>query len=97
MHQFKIDQKNKTEEMAEALSRYVNSVMASELPKLGIAMCRDHRTLIQLKMRFVMAFLGELSDMKAHGQYDARNEAACNAADKMLAALDFHEKAMPFI
>ena len=85
------------EEVAEQISRFVNSISQSQVKELGIAMCKDHRTLIQSKMRFVMAFLGELSDLYAHKFYDARNEQACKVADKMLSALDDMDKCLPFI
>jgi len=86
-----------TIEMDEAISTFVNRCTTTDLKDLGIAMAKDHRTLVQSKMRFVMAFLGELSDMYAHGQCDLRNEAACTAADKMLSALSEFDKSLPFV
>lgn len=92
-----IAQQEKTQELAEAISRFVNSSHPKHIGALGIAMCKDHRTLIQSKMHFVMAFLSELSDLHANGFYDARNEQSCKIADKMLSALDEFDKSLPFI
>lgn len=97
MLDFEIAQQEKTKELAEAISRFVNSSSPSEIDKLGIEMVMDHRTLVQSKMRFVMSFLSELSDRYAHGHFDARNEQSCKIADKMLSALDEFDKSLPFI
>jgi len=87
----------KTKELADAISSFVNSSGHGDIKELGIAMTKDHRTLVQSKMQFVMSFLSELSDLKANGFYDARNEQACTIADKMLSALDSEDKYLPFI
>ena len=92
-----VEKNEKVEELAEAISRFVNSSGANDIKQLGIAMCKDHRTLIQSKMHFVMAFLGELSALHSEGFYDARNEHSCKIADKMLSALDGFDKSLPFI
>lgn len=88
---------DRTKELADQISRFVNSMNLDEVKELGVVMACDHRTLIQSKMRFVMSFLSELSDRYAHGQFDARNEQACKVADKMLQALDEFDKSLPFI
>lgn len=80
----------------EQISRFVNTMSDGHrrAKALGRVMARDHRTLVQTKMNVVMSFLKELSQNYKEGRYDARNEASCRLANKMLACLD---KSLPYI
>jgi hypothetical protein len=81
------DPENAVEEIAKDISRFVNSFDDEKMKELGIMMAHDHRTLVQNKMRIVMAFLGELDNLKAHGFCDLRNQAACDMATAMCQAV----------
>lgn len=88
---------DRTIEMDEAISRFVNSISQSEIPELGEAMARDHRTLQQSKFRMCLSFIEQLAIAYDNGHYDLRNEAACKAASKMFKALSEVDKAIPFV
>ena len=76
-------------ELAEKISKFVNNMCdgRQHAKALGSAMLNDHRTLLQTKIVIVIEFLKGLSEDYSQGYYDARNEAACKIADKMLSAL----------
>ena len=83
--------------LAEEISQFVNSTGHKGAKVLGTYLTKDHRTLQQMKMAMVLAFLDQLAEDRLNGYYDQRNEAACNAAHKMLFALDSTERYMPLI
>jgi hypothetical protein len=87
----------RVQQLADDISKFVNSISQSHIAELGVALTHDHRTLIQSKMRFVLAFLKELDNLYVHKFYDARNEAACKLANKMLANLNEMDTCLPFI
>lgn len=85
------------DELAKAISNFVNTMSPNAVGALGVAMAKDHRTLVQLKMRIVMSFLKELASSNERGNYDLRNEQACKIASKMLAHLTEIDAYMPFV
>ena len=76
-------------EVAEAISKLVNKMSGSRdiAKSLGKQMANDHRTLVQTKMLIILEFLKELNTCYETNRYDARNEASCKLANKMLDAL----------
>jgi hypothetical protein len=61
-------------ELAEAISKFVNSHSAADVYILGVALTNDHRTLVQKKMGIFMGFAQTMRDLQAAGHTDGRNE-----------------------
>ena len=87
-------------ELAEQISRFVNDISGGreKAKALGRAMLNDHRTLLQTKTLIALEYLDGLAGDLVAGHYDARNEATCKIAAKMMGALDTEDKEfIPFI
>ena len=69
-------------ELAEAISRFVNSSSLDKIEQLAKEMANDHPTLQQNKMRLACAFIEEMAN-KQHT--DARNESSKKIAKQMIA------------
>lgn len=82
---------------ANDLSRIVNAGCDDDLKKLAEAMLRDHRTLLQAKMRLCLLFIEGLAKAYDEGFYDLRNEHACKVAKKICDTVDQYERYMPCI
>lgn len=82
---------------AENLSRAVNAGCEDDLKKLVELMLRDHRTLLQAKMRVCMLFIEGLAKAYDEGFYDLRNEHACKVAKQICECTDKYDRYMPLI
>jgi hypothetical protein len=74
----------KRQELAEALSSFVNGADDAEIKELACDMARDHRTLVQMKMGLFLSFCKVLDNQYKEGRFDARNEASCKIAGRIL-------------
>jgi hypothetical protein len=70
-------------EMADIISRFVNSADHAELRTLGDLLAYDHPTLVQNKMRVFASFVATLAQREQTGFYDMRNEASVKWAAKI--------------
>ena len=69
-----------------SFSRFVNG-MCGDKEKVAELMCREHRYL-QSQMFFVcMAYIRKMAENYDNGNYDLRNEYACQTAKQMISAL----------
>ncbi len=81
-------------EFAETFSSFVNTMGGKLTIEAAIeVMMRDHPTLQQGMMRFVIAFIKALADVRS----DGRNECAVKLATKIMAALDYEDEFLPTI
>ena len=85
------------QDMAQAISSFVNRSSAKDIKALGKELVKDHRTLVQSKMHMVVGFLEELSQAHADGWFDARNEQACKFATKVCESTDDLDRCFPLI
>lgn len=74
------DAQQKRVDLAEALSAFINSADSDEIVLLANDIARDHRTLVQRKFGFFLAFTKVLARNYNEGNYDARNEYACKTS-----------------
>lgn len=81
------------EQMAKALSDFVNGATSTDIAMLAKHMADDHRTLQQVKMRLVIAFI----NLMAKQPTDSRNEAAVKFAKAVVETVPEDVKAMPLI
>lgn len=70
------------QELAAAISSFVNSSSLDKIEQLAKEMAKDHPTLQQNKMRLACAFIEE---MAAKPYVDARNESSHKIAKSMIA------------
>jgi hypothetical protein len=78
-------------DLAERISKFVNSNSEEAITTLGRAMCNDHRTLIQSKGRLIRGFIKQLRDDHMVGRFDLRNQAIVEWAMKV------EDPCLPFI
>jgi len=69
------------EELANAISSFVNGASADKVRKLAEAMAHDHPTLQQAKMRLATTFIEEMANKP---YTDARNETSKEMAIAMV-------------
>ena len=69
------------EELAEALSTFVNGASSNQVEKLAELMAQDHPTLQQSKMRLACLFIEEMANKQ---RVDARNETSNKTAKAMI-------------
>jgi hypothetical protein len=69
------------EDLAAAISSFVNGASSDKIEKLGAALANDHPTLQQNKMRLACAFI---EAMAAKPYVDARNETSHETAKAMI-------------
>ena len=69
------------EELAEALSRFVNGASSNQVEKLAKLMSEDHPTVQQSKMRLACLFVEQMANKP---YVDARNETSQKTAKAMI-------------
>lgn len=69
------------EELAEALSRFVNGASSDQSEKLAELMANDHPTLQQNKMRLACLFIEQMANKS---YVDARNQTSQKTAKAMI-------------
>lgn len=69
------------EEIAQAISSFVNGASVDKMEELAELMAKDHPTLQQNKMRLVCLFIEQMAN-KSHT--DARNETSKKTANAMI-------------
>ena len=79
-----------TEQAADAVSHFANSVGRHGAQEMAELLASDHRTLVQIEADVFIRFFKKLAEEYDRGSYDDRNEAACQRAviirDALLAA-----------
>jgi hypothetical protein len=85
-------QQREGEEFAQAFSRFVNDSRRKPKAAAIDKMLREHRTLQQGMMRFVMDYIEAMSEQ----QTDLRNEASVKLA-KAIMELPSNVRALPYI
>ena len=85
----------------EEMGNLVRAVVHSRLSNgdLAAAMGREHRTEQQIFGGLVLALIKHWAQEQADGRYDARNEAICSVAHKIVARMadDWPDSALPYI
>jgi hypothetical protein len=74
------DAQERREKVADALSAFISSADSAEIEALAVSLARDHRTLVQRKFGFFLAFAKVLARNYNESNYDARNEYACKTS-----------------
>lgn len=83
-------------DVAEAISKYVNN-MSHKPQALAEELVNDHRTLIQCKAKVFVKFFELLAEQYNKNWWDARNEASCKFAKKIMDNTTEADRAFPFI
>jgi len=78
------------EELAQAISRFVNGASNNEVEQLAELMAQDHPTLQQSKMRLACSFIEQMANKS---YTDARNEQSKVIANAMIKGFKEHSKA----
>jgi hypothetical protein len=81
-------------EMAEAISNYLNNFSKQPADELVEQLLRQHRTLQQCFSRFCLRWFERVAETP-HG-FDLRNEASVGLAKEIL-KIDLRKRALPFI
>jgi len=84
-------------ELAQAMAKTFNTYNYKETTRDFVdEVTNQHRTLQQATFRALLKVVEKFAENHRAGQFDGRNEAACQLADKIYEAFgdDFH---MPFI
>jgi len=85
----------------DEMRELVWTVVHSRLSKadLAWAMGREHRTEQQIFGGFVLALIAHWAQERAEGRYDARNEAICSVASKIVERMgdDWPDCGLPYI
>jgi len=93
-----LDEYNKlVKEFISHESRIVNCASDDDLKEIAIGMTKDHRTLVQKKMKMFMFFIEELDRLHKADCFDLRNEAACKLATAICEKFDKYDRCMPLI
>lgn len=72
---------------ASTISNLVNVTTFNPL-ETGVELSTDHRYLVNEEFKMFLHFIGQLSRNYDKGQYDDRNEFACQCAKTMVTALE---------
>jgi hypothetical protein len=83
------------EQVVALLSTYTNFKGSKE--EVAVALDQEHRTLQQGIFGIFLMWVELLAEHYEAGSYDARNEASCEAAAKMMWAFDGELPVLPFI
>lgn len=86
-----------SKELVNDLSSFVNFSDDDDLHDFAEQMTRDHRTLVQKKMKLVLYFIEELAKLHDSNYYDLRNEASCKLAKKIVETFDKYDRMLPHI
>jgi methionine synthase II (cobalamin-independent) len=84
----KMEEEDRAEKMAEALTRWANSAGDAEIKVFATALSHKHRTLQQTVFGSFLQFAKVLAHNYSTGNCDARNEYACATAVKIMKATD---------
>ena len=79
--------KMSAEELAQAISSFVNGANYTQMEKLAKLMANDHPTLQQSKMRLVCIFIEQMVNNQ---HTDARNEDTKRVANSMIKGFKVH-------
>jgi hypothetical protein len=92
----KMEAADKRLALVEAFSKFVNGADADEIKEFCTDISHDHRTLVQAKFGLFLQFAKILAHRYETGEYDARNEYACQSSSKIMKMLD-GQAGVPFI
>lgn len=81
------------EAFANAFSQFCNDMRSGPKAVALDRMMRDHRTIQQNMMRFVMAFIAKMSEQNS----DLRNEASVALAKQIMERTDYEARSLPMI
>lgn len=87
---------NDPKDVAMVLSKYVNN-MSHSAKELAEELHNDHRTLIQCTANVFIKFFELLANDYCNNRYDARDEAACKLAMKIMNSTNECDRSFPFI
>ena len=87
-HERKMEAEEKRQKLVDDFSRFVNSAGTNEIKEFCTDISNDHRTLVQVKFGMFLQFANILAHRYETGEYDARNEYACQASSKIMKMLD---------
>lgn len=73
--------------VANLFSTFINGADSVSLKECATVMSHDHRTLVQNKFRFMLQFMQVLASNHKAGNYDLRNEYACETSAKIIQML----------
>lgn len=86
-----------SKQTADDISRFINCADDLDMKLLAEKMARDHRTLVQKKMRLMLLFVEQLAKDLDGNYFDLRNEHACKIAKKICDTIPTYERTMPHI
>lgn len=86
-----------SKQTADDISRFINYADDLDMKLLAEKMARDHRTLVQKKMRLMLLFVEQLAKDLDGNYFDLRNEHACKIAKKICDTIPTYERTMPHI
>lgn len=81
---YKMNNSDRKDILNKLISTFVNGASTGDLKELATDMSHDHRTLVQDKFRFILNFCQVLASNHKAGNYDARNEYACETSAKIM-------------
>lgn len=82
-------------DVANVFTKYINSMARDG--SLAEELHNTHRTLMQSTTGVLIQFIELLAEDYKNGFYDARNEASCKFAKKVMENTDSIDRALPFI
>jgi hypothetical protein len=81
---YRLDNNARREVLAKLISTFSNGGDRKNFQELATDMSHDHRTLVQQKFQLFLQFCQVLASNHKSGNYDARNEYACQTAAKVM-------------
>jgi hypothetical protein len=87
-HERKMEEEDRAEKMAEALTNWVNGADADAIKVFATALSHRHRTLQQKVFGSFLQFSKVLANRHKTGDCDPRNEYACQTAAKIMEVTD---------
>lgn len=98
-NQRKYEMEKKSEEVIDAIFHSLNTLgyEAETIQSLVDATKRQHRTLQQAFMRFVVALLKDMAERAKSGQYDLRNEASVKLAQEIVEKVPYERLFLPLV
>ena len=95
----KYQMEKKSEEVIDAIFHSLNTLGSEKetIQSLVDATKRQHRTLQQAFMRFVVALLKDMDERYKSGQYDLRNEASVKLAREIVEKVPYERLFLPLV
>jgi hypothetical protein len=81
---YKLNNSDRKDVVAKLLSQFVNGASGNDMKELATDISHDHRTLVSDKFRFMLYFCEVLANNHKAGNFDLRNEYACQTSAKIM-------------